>query len=34
MDFAIPIDYRVKIKENENNDKYWDLTRELKSNRT
>ena len=30
MDFAIPVDHRVKIKENKSRDKYLDLARELK----
>ena len=30
VDFAVPADYRVKLKENEKMDKYLDLTRELK----
>ena len=30
MDFAIPADHRVKIKESENRDKYLDIARELK----
>ena len=30
MDFAIPANHRVKMKENEKRDKYLDLTRELK----
>ena len=30
MDFVVPVDLRVKIKENEKSDKYMDLTRELK----
>ena len=30
MDFAVPVDHRVKIKENENRDEYVDLTRKLK----
>ena len=30
MDFAIPTDHRVKIKENQKIDKYMDLARELK----
>ena len=29
MDFADLVDYRMKIKENEKRDKYFDLTREL-----
>ena len=30
VDFAVPADHRVKIKENEKRDKYLDLARELK----
>ena len=30
-DFAVPIDYRVEIKENEKIEKYQDLARELKN---
>ena len=30
VDFAIPADYRIKLKECEKKDKYLDLTRELK----
>ena len=30
MDFAIPADHLVKIKENEKKDDYLDLTRELR----
>ena len=30
MDFAVPADHRVKLKENEKIDKYLDLARELK----
>ena len=30
MDFAVPADHRVKMKENEIMDKYLDLARELK----
>ena len=30
VDFAIPADYRVNLKENEKTDKYLDLARELK----
>ena len=29
MDVAIPADYRMKIKESEMRDKYWDLSRKL-----
>ena len=30
MNFTVPVDYRVKIKENEKRDKYLDLAREFK----
>ena len=30
VDFAVPADHRVKMKENEKMDKYLDLARELK----
>ena len=30
VDFTIPADHRVKLKENEKKDKYLDLARELK----
>ena len=30
MDFAVPADHRIKLKECEKKDKYLDLTRELK----
>ena len=30
MDFAVPVDHRIKLKENEKKDKYVDLDRELK----
>ena len=30
MDFAVPADLRVKLKENEKKDKYFDFPRELK----
>ena len=30
MDFAVPADYKVKIKENQKRDKYVDFARELK----
>ena len=30
MDFAVPAEYRIKLKECEKNDKYLDLARELK----
>ena len=29
-DFAVPADHRIKLKESEKKDKYFDLTRELK----
>ena len=29
VDFAVPLDHRMKIKESENIDKYLDLAREL-----
>ena len=29
--FAVPVDHRLKIKENKKSDKYLDLTRERKS---
>ena len=32
VDFAVPADYRVKLKEGEKRDKYLDLDRELKKN--
>ena len=32
MDYAVPADYRVKLKENERRDKSLDLARELKKN--
>ena len=31
MDLAVPADHRVKMKEREKNDKYLDLSRELKN---
>ena len=31
MDFAVPADYRVKVKEIEKKDKYLDFVRELKN---
>ena len=31
MDFAVPADRRVKLKESKKNDKYLDLARELKN---
>ena len=34
MDFAVPADHRVKLKESEKRDKYLDLARELKKKRT
>ena len=30
MDFAVPADHRIKLKESEKKDKYIDLARELK----
>ena len=30
VDFAVPADYRISLKESEKNDKYLDLARELK----
>ena len=30
MDFAVPADYRVKLKENEIKDMFLDIARELK----
>ena len=30
VDFAVPADHRIKLKENEKKDKYLDLARELK----
>ena len=33
MDFTIPVDHRIKLKENEKKDKYLDLARELKKKR-
>ena len=30
VDFAIPVDHRVKLKESEMRDEYLDLARELK----
>ena len=33
MDFAIPADYRMKIKESDKIDKYLDLAREPKEKR-
>ena len=32
VDFAIPADHRIKLKECEKRDKYLDLARELKKN--
>ena len=31
MDFAVPADHKVKLKESEKRDKYLDLARELKN---
>ena len=33
-DFAVPADHKIKLKECEKKDKYFDLTRELKNYRT
>ena len=30
VDFAVPVDYRINLKESEKKDKYLDLARELK----
>ena len=30
MDFAVPADHRIKLKENEKKDKYLNFARELK----
>ena len=30
LDFAVPVDHRIKLKESEKKDKYLDLARELK----
>ena len=30
VDFAVPADHRIKLKESEKKDKYFDLARELK----
>ena len=32
VNFAVPIDHKVKLKESEKRDKYVDLARELKKN--
>ena len=32
VDFAVPADHRIKLKECEKRDKYHDLARELKKN--
>ena len=29
MDFAVPAEHRVKLKESEKRNKYWELSREL-----
>ena len=34
VDFAVPADHRIKLKECEKKDKYLDLARELKNRRT
>ena len=31
MDFAVQVDHKVELKENEKKDKYLDLARELKN---
>ena len=31
VDFAVPADHRINLKESEKNDKYLDLAREIKS---
>ena len=31
VDFAVPVDHRVKLKESEKSDKYFDIARELKN---
>ena len=30
VDFAVPVDHRIKLKESEKKDKYLDLARKLK----
>ena len=32
VDFAVPVDHRIKLKESEKKDKYLNLARELKKN--
>ena len=32
VDFAIPVDHRIKLKEREKKDKYFNLAKELKKN--
>ena len=34
VDFAVPVDHRVKSKESKKKDKYLDLTREMKNKQT
>ena len=34
MDFAVPADNRIKLKESEKEDKYLDLAREMKKKTT
>ena len=34
MDFAVPTDHRIKLKESEKKDIYLNLARELKKNQT
>ena len=31
VDFTVPVDHKIKLKENEKKDKYLDLVRELKN---
>ena len=33
MDFVVPVDYKIKLKESEKRDEYLDLARELKKTR-
>ena len=34
LDFGVPVDYRVKLKESEMRDQYLDFARELKKKKT
>ena len=34
VDFAVPVNHKIKLKEYEKKDKYLDLARELKNNGT